>query len=81
MADETTLIYPALGEDRPFFDLVDAFYRGVENDPMLRPLYPTDCGCDFPRFNKLASSSYVSNRWQARPKMHIGSNRRLQDGD
>lgn len=28
---------------RPFFDeLVDRFYRGVETDPVLRPLYPED---------------------------------------
>jgi len=27
----------------PFFrDLVDRFYEGVENDPVLRPLYPED---------------------------------------
>ena len=42
MDDETTQIYDALGGDRPFYDLVDAFYRGVEADPILRPLYPND---------------------------------------
>jgi hemoglobin len=42
MDDETTKIYPALGSDDPFYALVDAFYQGVEADPILRPLYPDD---------------------------------------
>lgn len=42
MEDPTTQIYPALGSDQPFYDLVEAFYRGVDADPVLRPLYPTD---------------------------------------
>ncbi|MBV9848242.1 MAG: globin [Armatimonadetes bacterium] len=42
MDDETTKIYDAVGGDRPFYDLVDAFYQSVETDAVLRPLYPTD---------------------------------------
>ena len=42
MDDQTTKIYDAVGGDRPFYDLVDAFYQGVETDPILRPLYPSD---------------------------------------
>ena len=42
MEDQTTHIYAQIGEDQPFFDLVDAFYQGVEADPVLRPLYPDD---------------------------------------
>lgn len=42
MEDETTAIYARIGEDGPFFDLVEAFYRGVEADALLRPLYPDD---------------------------------------
>ena len=42
MDDETTEIYGAVGGDKPFYDLVDAFYAGVEADPTLRPLYPDD---------------------------------------
>jgi hemoglobin len=42
MDDETTKIYPALGSDDPFYALVDAFYQGIETDPILRPLYPDD---------------------------------------
>ncbi len=40
--DETSKIYAQIGEDQPFYDLVEAFYRGVETDPILRPLYPED---------------------------------------
>lgn len=42
MDDATTQIYTAVGDDRPFYALVEAFYRGVEADPILRPLYPAD---------------------------------------
>ena len=42
MDDETTKIYDAVGGDRPFYDLVAAFYRGVEAAPVLRSLYPDD---------------------------------------
>ena len=42
MDDETTKIYDAVGGDRPFYALVEAFYRSVEADPILRPLYPDD---------------------------------------
>ena len=40
--DPTTLIYDAVGGDAPFYALVEEFYRGVEADPVLRPLYPRD---------------------------------------
>lgn len=42
MEDETTEIYAKLGSDKPFYELVEAFYAGVETDPVLRPLYPKD---------------------------------------
>jgi hemoglobin len=41
MSDETTEIYARAGE-RAIHDLVDAFYRGVESDTVLRPMYPDD---------------------------------------
>lgn len=28
--------------EAPFYKLVDEFYKGVEGDPLLRPLYPDD---------------------------------------
>jgi hemoglobin len=35
-------LYDAVG-GQPFFDeLIERFYRGVESDPVLRPLYPDD---------------------------------------
>lgn len=33
-------LYSFVGGIETFRKLVDAFYRGVENDPVLRPLYP-----------------------------------------
>ena len=37
-------VYEAVG-GQPFFDqLVDRFYDGVADDPVLRPLYPDDLG-------------------------------------
>jgi hemoglobin len=41
MEDPTTEIYAQIG-DAPFYELVEAFYAGVETDPVLRPLYPDD---------------------------------------
>ncbi len=41
-SDPTTEIYNAVGGDAPFYALVEAFYAGVEIDPVLRPLYPDD---------------------------------------
>ena len=40
-ASELTL-YERVGGDVFFVDLVERFYAGVENDPVLRPLYPPD---------------------------------------
>jgi hemoglobin len=41
--DETD-IFEAVGGEKPFLELVDAFYQGVESDPPLRALYPDDLG-------------------------------------
>lgn len=40
--DPVAGIYKAVGDEAPFFRLVDEFYKGVENDLILRPLYPED---------------------------------------
>ncbi len=42
MEDPTAEIYAQIGDDQPFYELVDVFYSGVEADPVLRPLYPDD---------------------------------------
>ena len=36
------LIYQSIGGDEPYYRLVEEFYQGVEQDPVLRPLYPQD---------------------------------------
>jgi hemoglobin len=43
MNDEVlTRIHAAVGGDEPFFRLVGAFYAGIENEPLIRPMYPQD---------------------------------------
>jgi len=39
---EEITVYDAVGGERFFFDLVDRFYAGVESDPILGPMYPSD---------------------------------------
>lgn len=39
---ENVSVYEFLGGDEPFQRLTDAFYRGVETDPLLRPMYPEE---------------------------------------
>lgn len=41
MDGEETL-YDVVGGDQFFTDLVDRFYEGVADDPVLRPMYPED---------------------------------------
>jgi len=37
-------VYDQIGGDETFRRLVDAFYARVEQDPILRPLFPADLG-------------------------------------
>ena len=39
-----TSLYDAVGGEPVFRQLVADFYRGVADDPVLRPLYPEDLG-------------------------------------
>lgn len=42
MSDTPVSVYDAVG-GQPFFDaLVERFYAGVADDPVLRPMYPDD---------------------------------------
>ena len=38
----TRTVYEAVGGDEPFRRLVDIFYRNVEANPLLRPMFPED---------------------------------------
>jgi hemoglobin len=38
--DRSDSFYAAVGGEETFTKLVDAFYQGVADDPVLRPLYP-----------------------------------------
>jgi len=40
--NENQTVYEAVGGDETFHRIADAFYRGVESDPTLRPMYPQD---------------------------------------
>ncbi len=40
--DQTRSLYESIGGDETFRRLVDAFYRHIEADPFLRPLFPAD---------------------------------------
>ena len=42
MDDPTIEIYAAIGDDVPFYTLVDNFYSEVETDLVLRPMYRDD---------------------------------------
>jgi hemoglobin len=42
MSELTQSIFQAVGGLETFIRLVDAFYRRVETDPLLRPMYPAD---------------------------------------
>lgn len=42
MNDPLGQIYATIGAEEPYHRLVDYFYKGVESDPVLRPLYPED---------------------------------------
>jgi hemoglobin len=44
MTDEQSTMYERVGGTEWFVALVDRFYDGVENDPVLRGLYPDDLG-------------------------------------
>ena len=35
-------VYDFVGGEATFRRLVDAFYRGIEQEPLLRPMYPED---------------------------------------
>src|SRR5687768_14092194 len=44
MSQAEPTVYEQAGGDEAFALLVDAFYRGVEQDSLLRPMYPEELG-------------------------------------
>lgn len=40
MTDDDTTVFDLVGGEQAFHDLVDDFYAKVEDDPVLRPIYP-----------------------------------------
>ena len=41
---DSTTLYQRVGKEPFFTQLVDKFYEGVEQDEILRPMYPADLG-------------------------------------
>jgi hemoglobin len=44
LESQPNTLYERVGGDAFFVSLVDHFYAGIEDDPLLRPLYPDDLG-------------------------------------
>ena len=42
MPQEPQSVYDLIGGDEPIAKLVEAFYAGVADDPLLRPMYPAE---------------------------------------
>jgi hemoglobin len=42
MTDDTRTLYELIGGSPTFLRLVESFYRRVEADPVLRPMFPPD---------------------------------------
>jgi hemoglobin len=42
--DSTAEIYDHLGTDAPLYALVEAFYAGIETEPIIRRMYPAELG-------------------------------------
>ena len=42
MSEQRATVYEFVGGAETFHRLADAFYRGVEADPVLRPMYPEE---------------------------------------
>ena len=42
MAENMQSVYDLIGSEEPLRKLVDAFYAKVEQDPVLRPMFPKD---------------------------------------
>jgi hemoglobin len=55
-----------VGGEQFFIDLVERFYEGVANDPLLRPMYPGDLG---PSKQHLAR--FLSQYWGGPPNYSL----------
>jgi len=55
-------VYELMGGEPTFFALVERFYEGVAQDPVLRPLYPEDLGP-----SKRPLALFLSQYWGGPP--------------
>ncbi len=56
-------VYEAVGGQRFFDDLVDRFYNAVEEDPLLRPMYPSDL-----RGSRERLAGFLAQYWGGPPR-------------
>ncbi|MDE0170662.1 MAG: globin [bacterium] len=56
-------VYEAVGGQRFFDDLVDRFYDAVEEDPLLRPMYPRDM-----RPSRARLAGFLAQYWGGPPR-------------
>ena len=56
-------LYERMGGETWFVDLIDRFYDLVENDPVLRPLYPKDLAGP-----KRRLTDFLVQRWGGPPR-------------
>ncbi len=61
--DAPLTVYEAVGGQRFFDDLVNRFYDAVENDPLLRPMYPKDL-----RPSRARLSGFLAQYWGGPPR-------------
>ena len=56
-------VFELVGGQRFFEDLVDRFYKAVETDPVLRPLYPRDLGP-----SRVRLAGFLAQYWGGPPR-------------
>ena len=61
-AARSSTLYERVGKEPFFVDLVEKFYEGVEQDPLLRPMYPADLGP-----SKANLAGFLSQYWGGPP--------------
>jgi hemoglobin len=65
-SDPASTLYERVGKEPFFVKLVDKFYEGVEQDAVLRPLYPEDLGP-----GKAHLAGFLSQYWGGPPNYSL----------
>jgi len=65
---DSTTLYQRVGKEPFFTQLVDKFYEGVEQDEILRPLYPANLGP-----GKAHLAGFLSQYWGGACELQLGA--------